>query len=78
MLGQQSRPSSFRHGNIDQRHNRATKVENAQHVSRGERQLRHQRPLQNFFHIQHREAEPFAPAAEYAVLRFRRTFAKRP
>src|SRR5882672_9213693 len=77
MLWQQSRPASFRHGDVNQRDNRAAQVEHADKIRRRERQLRRVRPLQNFFDIQHWQAKPFASAAENAVLRFRSALLQR-
>src|ERR1700690_732639 len=71
MLRQQSRPAAFCQRNVNQRDDRSPQIENAQNMRRRKRQLRHQRPFQNLFHIQHRETESFTAASEHAVLRFR-------
>ena len=77
VLWQQAGAAAFRQRNINQRHNGATKIENPKHVAGGQRNLGDQRPLQDFFHIQNREAETFAAAAEDDELRFRRALANR-
>src|SRR5882757_1642620 len=71
MLRQQSGPAAFRHGDVNQRHDRAAQVEHADKIGGRERQLRRVRPLQDFLDVQHWQAKPFASAAENAVLRFR-------
>src|ERR1700674_2150143 len=73
VLRQQPRPASLRHRDVNQRHDGAAQIEYSHQVRRTQRHLRHQRPVQHFFHIQHRQTESFPSAAEYAVLRFRRT-----
>src|SRR5271166_3100671 len=71
MLREQPRPAAFRQRDINQRHNGTAQIENSQHIAGRERYFRHQRPFQNLFHIENREAETLASAAKNAVLRFR-------
>src|SRR5579859_1788753 len=77
MLRQQTRAAAFRHGDVDQRHDRAAQIKYADNVRGRERQLRRIRPFQNFLDVQHRQAKAFASAAENAVLRFRRAIFER-
>src|SRR5690348_6403498 len=78
VLRQQPRTPSFGHRDVDQRHNRATQIEDPLHISRRQRQFGHHRPVQHLLDVQDRQAKTLAPAAKDAELRFRRTVVQRP
>jgi len=65
LFGKKARPTSFGHRNIDQRNNRAAqKLKIPIKVAGAKGKPRHDRPLQNFFHIQHRQTKSFAATTE--------------
>src|SRR6266852_325941 len=71
MLWQKPRAAALRQSDVNQRHNRAAQVENAQEIGRSQGQLGEQRKVQDFLDVQHRQAESFAPAAKDAELGLR-------
>ena len=77
MLRQKAGTSAFGQGNVDQWNNHAAQIEDANEIGRGERQLGDQRPVQDFFDVEHRKAEAFAATAEDAVLRLGRRLFER-
>src|SRR5580700_3443502 len=71
---QQARPSAFRKRDIDERHDRSAQIENAHQKCRRKRNARQRRPVDDFFHFEHRKAKSLAACAEYAVLTLQQAY----
>jgi hypothetical protein len=70
MFWQQPRAPAFCDGDVNQWHDCPAQIEDSDKVGRAQRDFCDQRPVQDFFDIQNRQAKSFAPASENAVLRF--------
>jgi hypothetical protein len=77
MLGQQARTTAFGQGNVDQRNDRAAKIENAEQIRGRQRNFCKQRPVEDFFYVENGQAESLAAAAEDAELRLGRSIVER-
>ena len=73
MFRVQAGPASFGDSDVDQRDDGSAQIKNAHHVARRQRKLGDDGPLEDFLHVEDRQTEPFASAAEDAILRFGRT-----
>ena len=73
VLGHKVGAPAFSECDIDDRNDRAAQVEDAHEERWRQRHAGQRRPLDDFFYIQHREAEAFAAGTKYAVLPLRQT-----